>query len=314
MTKTYAPPAGPPPGYNDGLTGSTNMNSEPPPYHNWQEAVPDTSMLPPPPIGGNYTSNSGNASTDDAERAHDFCNNIPLYHPVYPSAVVRNTVQEYDIGPVPPAEFRGSINKRQDRGSWRGSTRDRSGDCILMTNLPLYFALGDSPFITERSKTVYFEAKILGLRAGPTYADASGLSIGFVAQPYPTWRSPGWERGGLGVFSDDGCRFVNDSWGGKDFTTTFQIGETVGLGMTFQLLGSINSSMPPQRGRKLNINVFLTRNGRHESGWDLYEEVDEEAGGVHGLEGDFDLYPAVGLFGGLDFEICYNPRGWSFRP
>ncbi|KAL4869642.1 hypothetical protein BDV12DRAFT_167355 [Aspergillus spectabilis] len=309
--KSYPPMPGPPPGYHASGPDSAHelTNSEPPPYHNWQEAVPDTTAFPPPPISGNFHSNTGNASTDEADRAHEFCDRNLLYRPAQPPVVVYNSVKSYDIGPVPPGEFRGSISKHQ--GRWRGSTRDRNGDCVLLSNLPLYFALADSPFATEVKKTIYFEVKLLHLRAGPTSNDVSGLSIGFAAQPYPTWRSPGWERGSLGIFSDDGCRFVNDSWGGKDFTDAFNAGETVGVGMTFQLPEDLNG---PANSQKLEVNVFFTRYGQRVGGWDLHEEVDEEAGGVYGLEGDFDLYAAVGLFGGLDFEICYHPAGWLFRP
>jgi hypothetical protein len=35
------------------------------------------------------------------------------------------------------------------------------------------------------------------------------------------------------VHGDDGRRFVNDTWGGKDFTTKFIEGETVGIGIEF---------------------------------------------------------------------------------
>ncbi|KAL4991736.1 hypothetical protein BDW68DRAFT_126447 [Aspergillus falconensis] len=296
--KTYPPPPGPPPGYNEG---------PPPPYHNWQEAVPDTAELPPPPISGNYYSNAGNASADDAERAHDFCNKTPLYRPAQPPAVVYNSVRNHEISPVPPAEFRGSISGHH--GRWKGSTSDRNGDCVLLTNLPLYFALLDSPFVTEGKKTIYYEVKLLGLRAGPVPNDASGLSIGFAAQPYPTWRSPGWERGSLAVFSDDGCRFTNDSFGGKDFTDAFRVGDTVGLGMTFEL-----ENPTSQPTSKVEVNIFFTRNGQRMGGWDLHEEVDEEAGGVEGLGGEVDLYGAVGLFGGVDFEICYYPGDWLYHP
>ncbi|KAL4875519.1 hypothetical protein BJY04DRAFT_223977 [Aspergillus karnatakaensis] len=309
--KSYPPPAGPPPGYHASVpdySAHDLTNSEPPPYHNWQEAVPDTSEFPPPPVSGNYHSSTGNASRDDADRAHDFCDTNLLYRPAQPSNFVRDAARNHDIGPVPPGEFRGSISKHQRR--WRGSTKDRNGDCVLLSNLPLYFASVDSPFSTEVQKTIYFEVKLLGLRAGPTSDDASGLSIGFAAQPYPTWRSPGWERGSLGVFSDDGCRFVNDTWGGKDFTEAFNVGETVGVGMTFQLPRDLNGSAPSW---KLVADVFFTRNGQRVGGWDLHEEVDEEAGDVYGLEGDFDLYAAVGLFGGVDFEICYNPAEWLFK-
>jgi hypothetical protein len=39
----------------------------------------------------------------------------------------------------------------------------------------------------------------------------------------------------LAVHGDDGRRFVNDTWGGKDFTTKFVEGGTVGIGMEFSV-------------------------------------------------------------------------------
>lgn len=63
----------------------------------------------------------------------------------------------------------------------------------------------------------------------------SGIAIGYCAKPYPGWRLPGWERASLGVHGDDGRRFVNDTWGGKDFTTGFAPGETVGIGMVLKV-------------------------------------------------------------------------------
>jgi hypothetical protein len=81
--------------------------------------------------------------------------------------------------------------------------------------------------------------------------------------------------------------------------------------MTFQLpLDVINA-----RGTlKLRVQVFFTRNGEHVGDWDLHEERDTEAGGIEGLEGDVDLYAAIGFFGGVDFEICYHPSGWLYHP
>lgn len=35
------------------------------------------------------------------------------------------------------------------------------------------------------------------------------------------------------MHGDDGRRFVNDTWGGKDFTIEFVEGETLGIGMEF---------------------------------------------------------------------------------
>ncbi|KAJ5175517.1 uncharacterized protein N7482_001394 [Penicillium canariense] len=287
---------------------------DPPPYHNWQEAVPDTSVFPPPPISGHFSSGTGNASSDDAQRAHDFCDSTPLWVPVMPSSTVYTAVATHDLRPVQQREFAGELGSTAT-GRWLGRTVDRNGDCCVLTHLPLYFAARDSPFVTEKRKTIYFEVTLRGLRAGPG-GDASGLALGFAAQPYPAWRSPGWERGSLGVFSDDGCRFVNDSWGGRDFTAPFGVGETVGIGMTMAPSEDPLALADAMFGAKqtCKVDVFFTRDGALAGGWDLHEEMDEESGGVGGLEGDFDLYGAIGLFGGVDFEVCFDPAGWRWRP
>ncbi|KAJ5326138.1 uncharacterized protein N7506_009240 [Penicillium brevicompactum] len=282
-----------PPSYD-----ASQASQDPPPYHNWQEAVPDTTSFPPPPITGYLISGTGNAPEDDAQRAHDFCNTVPLWLPTRPSPVVYATVQDHDLRPVHPRELQGTVSTVR-KGQWYGRSQEGNKDCVILTSLPLYFAAEDA----GSRKTIYFEVKYLRqqrVRGG----DAPGFSLGFVAQPYPSWRSPGWERGGLGVFSDDGCRFVNDSFGGRDFTSEILPGETVGIGMEFA--GS--------KEKKGKVNVFFTRNGRHAGGWDLHEEVDEESGGIEGLEGDYDLYGAIGLFGGVEFESCFDPAGWLWRP
>ncbi|KAJ1707443.1 hypothetical protein COH20_012700 [Aspergillus flavus] len=292
----------------DGQEAATNYGSISPPYLNWQEAVPDTASFPPPPALGFLSSRNGNASRDDAERAHEFCDKFPLHLPVKPSATVYTCVQEHDLRPVLPKEFHGTF-ALVSQGYWKGSTRARNGDTLVSTNLPLYFPTVDSPFITEKSKTIYFEVKLLGLREGPgpVSTDSSGFSIGFTAHPYPYWRSPGWERGSIGVFSDDGCRFVNDSWGGREFTSAFAVGETVGLGMTFRRTDNSSTDLKSNI-KKCKVDIFFTRNGHPVGGWDLHEEIDEDAGRIEGLEGDFDLYGAIGLFGGVDFEIALQGK------
>lgn len=310
-----------PPSYHDSQYSSSKAlppaqgsagvpETNPPPYHNWQDAVPDTSTFPPAPVISYFNSGAGNASNSDAERAHAFCDSTPLWRPVKPSPAVLQSIQQHDLRPMLSTEFRGQLSPISP-GRWKGSTRDMNGDCVALTHLPLYFPVEDSPLVTGRAKTIYFEITLLGLRDGPGAADSSGFSIGFVAQPYPSWRSPGWERGSLGVFSDDGCRFVNDSYGGRHFTHEFQVGETVGLGMMFSLS---NKVITKYVGKKLIVDVFFTRNGRRDGGWNLHEQVDAEAGSVEGLEGDYDLYGAVGLFGGVDFTVCFDPTGWLWRP
>ena len=169
--------------------------------------------------------------------------------------------------------------------------------------------------LTERGKTIYFEVKIKTFHRRPFGGDASGFSLGFVAQPYPSWRSPGWDRASLGVFSDDGCRFVNDNLGGKEFTSAFRTGETVGLGMRFDLPAAAAAAGAAAGSQEIkpNVRVFFTRNGAEAGGWDLHEQLDSEAEGVYGLEGDFDLYAAVGVFGGVDVEVQFDRKKWLFK-
>ena len=164
-------------------------------------------------------------------------------------------------------------------------------------------------------KTIYFEVKVLSYGGGRD-GDASSLALGFCALPYPTWRMPGWERGSLAVHGDDGRRYVNDTWGGKDFTEAIQAGQTVGLGMDFSV-----PDMPPDYGSSpaqtvsIKVDVFFTRDGIKESGWSLHEELDAQNDlGVDGLDGQFDLYAAVGLFGGVEFEVNFNRTRWLWQP
>lgn len=103
---------------------------------------------------------------------------------------------------------------------------------------------------------------------------------------------------------------MNDSWGGREFASEFQVGETVGLGMTFS---RPDKGMKSDMQSKLAVDISFTRNGQWTGGWELYEEVDAEAGSVEGLEGDHDLYAAVGLFGGVDFDVCFDPAGWLWK-
>ncbi|PYH42173.1 SSH4 family protein [Aspergillus saccharolyticus JOP 1030-1] len=277
-----------------------------PPYHSWQEFFVEADGLPPPPAAGFLNSSTGNASSHDALRAHEFCNAYPLQPPVEPSPATYEAVEQFDLIPVQPSKFHGIV-RVAPRGHWAGSTDPRNRDSILTTNLPLYFALVDSPLRTNKTKLIYFEVKFLGHggRSNSRFVESSGFSIGYVAKPYPSWRSPGWERGSLGIFSDDGCRFVNDSWGGKTFTSEFRQGQTVGLGMVFPRSCERNS---------LDVSVFFTRDGDEVGAWDLAEERDEDSGGVQKLEGNFDLYGAVGLFGVVDIAVEFNPTAWLWTP
>ena len=197
----------------------------------------------------------------------------------------------------------------------------------MQTALPIYSAPADSPLVTEQTKTIYFEIKINRFGEPPAQTSRnplsrhkqqqevdSGLAIGFFAPPYPTFRLPGWQRGSLGVHSDDGRRYVNDTHGGMDFVSPFQAGQTIGLGMTFKLPAD-----PPaygETGIKLDVEAFFTRDGKKEGSWNIHEERDTEddAYGVEGLEGELDLFPAVGVFGAAEWEVRFKEHEWLYRP
>lgn len=166
-----------------------------------------------------------------------------------------------------------------------------------------------SPAQTGKPKTIYYELRILSLGTPNSYSTAeveAGIAIGFLAPPYPSWRLPGWHRASLAVHGDDGRRYVDNSYGGTDFVNAFAVGDVVGIGMTFS---------PARYGGKLGVEVFFTRNGRREGGWDMHEERDREVqeGDVLGLEGDYDLFAAVGVFGACDFEMRFRPDEWLWK-
>ena len=200
-------------------------------------------------------------------------------------------------------------------GTWKGSTRAGSTDSCLISSAPLYFASADAPIQGGQKKTIYFEIEIISLGRGRQGEDCS-IAIGYCAMPYPTWRMPGWERGSLAVHSDDGCRYVNDTWGGKDFTSPMKSGDTVGLGMTLSV-PEVSPAYGATSGKatSLSTEVFFTRNGKKDGGWNLHEELDSDTDqGVDGLDGTFDLYAAVGVFGGAEFKINFKRESWLWLP
>jgi hypothetical protein len=296
------------------------MEQAPPSYeapvqHNWQ-VIPDTALLPPPPSIGYDTSPTANSTMDEGNRAFAWTNSNPLW-PAYniaPStyAAIRNA----QLALLKAPSFVGDILPQPQAGHWKVRTYANCRDSSILTNLPMYSALLDSPLRTHRDKTIYFELKVTGIGRGwrsLEEADA-GIAIGFIAPPYPTFRLPGWQRGSLGVHGDDGRRYVNDTWGGVDFTTAFAPGDTVGIGMNFTIPKDPPSYEAQQQGKLMNIEVFFTRNGKKEGSWDGNEELDARSdGGAVGLRGDHDLFPAIGVFGGVDFEVLFHPSQWLFK-
>ncbi|KAH0542964.1 hypothetical protein FGG08_002652 [Glutinoglossum americanum] len=302
--RMYPPPSDSP--HNGaGNTGQTA-------YHDWT-SVPDTALLPPPPALRNETSPTSNAEEDVANRAHRFCDANPLWHPRRLSETELQTIQRGAITLIKPVEYVGDL-QQPAAGIWKARTCMRSQDSCLLSTLPLYSGLNDSPLRTEVRKIIYFELRILSLGRGGA-ASESSLAIGFCAQPQPTWRLPGWERGSLGVHGDDGHRYVNDSFGGKDFTRPFEAGQVIGIGMVFSLPDKpdYNPIQQPQ-GEGMKVEVFFTRDGKRDGEWDLHEELDAELDeDIEGLDGTRDLYAAIGTYGAVEFEAYFDSKDWLWK-
>ncbi|OCK78293.1 hypothetical protein K432DRAFT_302313 [Lepidopterella palustris CBS 459.81] len=310
----YTPPPGPPPSRSH-LPQQPAPSFAPPPYHDWT-VIPDNSLLPPPPSICYDSSPTANATLADGDAGFAWTEAHPLWSPQHLTPGQHAAIQSGQLSLLKPPEYIGDIYPQQRPGHWKCHTHSTCVDSSLLTSLPLYSVFWDSPLRTQRPKTIYFELRISRIGRGRSSLEKAnaGVAVGFVAPPYPTFRLPGWQRGSLAVHGDDGRKYINDTYGGNDFTVAFKPGETVGIGMKFSL-----PKNPPaygqQQNQKLDIEVFFTRNGKKVGGWDGNEELDARSeGGTMGLMGECDLFAAVGVFGGLDFEVFFSPEDWVFNP
>jgi hypothetical protein len=213
-------------------------------------------------------------------------------------AAANTALQASNIRLIEPAGFNGKLNWL-GTGHWEGSTSKGSPDKCIIGYPPLYVVSEHDPTRFGRPKTIYYEVKIR------SNSKNNFVAMGFTALPYPAFRLPGWHRGSLAVHGDDGRKYTNDRWGGKDFTHEFRKGEALGIGMTFTPTGTSR----PQ------VAVFFTRNGARTGGWNLHEETDAENDlPVTGLEGFHDLSCAIGAFDSVDFEVIFDPAKWKYRP
>lgn len=306
--ETFARPPGPPPSVvKPAAVGGAD--TLPPEYAPWL-AVPDTSLLPPPPSMSYKESPTANAPEHSAHQARVWCRQNPLYAPLRLQAADQLRLHEHGVSfAIPPKSFLGVV-KNHRAGSILVRTPKYCTDSVLMTGMPLYFAVHDNPCVTGHHKTIYFEIKIIrmGSQSSTSSDEAdAGVAIGFAAPPFPPFRLPGWERSSLGIHGDDGRKYVDNNEGGQDFTTYFREGEVVGLGMTFGLSRYQN--------QKTDVKIFFTREGKKVGGWDLHEERDQDdKGSVNGLEGDRDLMGSIGMFGSVEFEARFRKDEWLYRP
>lgn len=344
----YAPPPGPPPSYTKGKASEHDNDDytapppgpppPPPPQHDWEQAVPDTSLLPPPPdiFSGWDTSPATNAPEEQAEAGESWCRQYPLTPPMDPDSLepalrqqgggsgsTTTTIIIPQLLAPPRAIFASKggtlvqTGGARPGGTWTVRTSRRGGDCCIIGYPHVYLARRDSPLVTGgRAKTVYFECRVLG-----GMGRDAGLAVGFTALPYPPFRMPGWHRGSLAVHGDDGHKYVNDRWGGKDFTEPFRRGEVVGIGMVFSP-GRRGGGRDQGEGKGsggaaggIQVEVFFTRGGRETGRWDMHESLDSEKDlPITGLEGYHDLTVAIGTYGEVGAEVVLDPSQWAFKP
>ncbi len=292
----YAAPPGP-------RLSHRKDDPEPPPYDPWL-SVPDSTLLRPPPPISEVLSPTANADYDDAARAQAWCRQNPLWRPQLHSQQNLRRIADGAVQLTAPPSANRTVSIRQiGHGQTHIRTTPKCTDSIFLSDLPVYAASTQSP------TTIYFEIKVLSVCSESRRGDTdAGIAIGLLAPPYPSWRLPGWERASLGVHGDDGRRYVDNAYGGPEFTQSFRTGDVVGMGMTFP---------PPLcQGGKKRVKVFFTRNGKPDGDWDLHEERDsaQDGGDVTGLKGEHDILAAVGCFGGVEFETKFRRDLWMYRP
>ncbi|KAL7939454.1 hypothetical protein V8C35DRAFT_286670 [Trichoderma chlorosporum] len=298
----YAPPPGPPPSAARGdwtAPPSDPYASQSGAGHDWQTAVPDTSLFPPPPplFSGHDASYANNATEAEAEAGEAWCRQYPLSMPMTLDQPGKHALQSNNIRLMEPSDFRGTL-KWLAPGHWEGSTARKSPDRCIIGYPPLYVVKEHDPSVTNQPKTIYYEVKIR--RDSRTI----NLALGFTALPYPSFRLPGWHRGSLAVHGDDGHKYINDRWGGKDFANEYRAGDTYGIGMTFAPTGTHHP----------RVDIFFTRNGQRSGGWHLHEETDAAQDlPVTGLEGFHDLSCAIGAFEATSFEVVFDPSKWLYK-
>ncbi|KAJ0386561.1 hypothetical protein COL922a_004088 [Colletotrichum nupharicola] len=297
----YAPPPGPPPSKQDYTApppGPTPSQSKP--KHDWEEAVPDTSLFPPPPafFSGWDRSPANNSTEAEAEAGEEWVRKYPLIQPIDLDQPALAALHTSRISLLQPSGFKGTLNQVAP-GVWEASTPKNAPDGTIIGYPPLYSVKNHSPLATGRPFTAYYEVQIR--QSGNKEVD---VAIGFTALPYPNFRLPGWHRGSLAIHGDDGHKYINDRWGGKSFTDPFRVGERIGVGMIFSA-----------KDGRVNVDVFLTRDGALRGQWNLHEEIDaEQDGPVDGLEGFHDLSCAIGSFNKNIYEIIFDPSRWKYRP
>lgn len=304
---SVGPPPGPPPGWN-----GSPADEALPSYSATIDIAPQS--MPPqyqPSTSTQFISLYSHAPDEERDLGDIYTNSCPIYPPKF---MFEQDRYDLDQGKntlvVPPVitndlpkkisfnyRFKGEIKPVPNSSAVYISTKKHTTDTTLVSRLPFY-----SPHIRHTSpeeiggrNKFYFEVLITSIDK----PEEASVALGFTCLPYPHFRLPGWHRGSIAVHSDDGHRYVNDSLAGKDFVRPFgKSGTLVGIGMNLE-----------------RMSVFFTRNGRFEAEWSLIEDSNMRGidpmrnfkdGGIQGLQGESDIYAAVGIYGAVGVQVNLN--------
>jgi hypothetical protein len=319
LPPAYTPTAG---GVSDTLPPANSS-------HHAADIDPPPPDYPPPPGFSHDYSSGANATASEADNAAHWCRAYPLTAPFPLAPHLLRIIHSHQHTLLTPPRFKGSVSLvNASTSSWRVESYRGCKDTLIQTTIPAYATLSDSPLVTERPRTIYFEIRILRLGAstsstGPGHAhrltsmfsralhaadEECGVAIGFFAPPYPPFRLPGWQRGSVAIHSDDGRRYVSNPEGGVDCTTPFKVGETIGVGISFNMAAYIAGRAP-----KLEVDVVVTKDGRRIGGWNLERQGDAAVEKLEGLRGEMDLFPAIGVFGETEIEVNFGETTWLYR-
>ena len=101
-------------------------------------------------------------------------------------------------------------------------------------------------------------------------------------------------------------------------TGAFEPGQRLGIGLNYAISNCIQQSednrVSTDSPSSIDIEVFITRDGKKIGGWKLCDQLKESEGlSFEGLEGRHDLYAAVGTFGEANVDILFKEKNWSFK-
>ncbi|RIA93401.1 concanavalin A-like lectin/glucanase domain-containing protein [Glomus cerebriforme] len=159
----------------------------------------------------------------------------------------------------------------------RGSKYD---DIMIQTNYP--FFIPDIRIVDfdeiELDIVHYFEITLLS-----KISKDSTIAIGTSTKPYPYFRLPGWNKNSVGYHSDDGRKFWNDEFGGRNYGPEWgKLGDVIGCGYK------------PKTGE-----VFFTKNGTF---------LGIAFAGLRHI-----WYPTIGSDGNIKMKINFGEESFVYK-